>query len=58
MSNMYPTTACIALLALFQVSIAMLVRPAINRWLERRAAWRGVVAAFARVERRSVRAGA
>ncbi|MEO7556316.1 MAG: acyltransferase [Acidimicrobiales bacterium] len=44
-SNMFPTTACIAVLAVFQAALAMLVRPTIARWLERRRVWRGVVAA-------------
>jgi hypothetical protein len=43
-SNMYPTTACIAVLAVFQAAVAMLVRPAATRWLEGRTAWRSVVA--------------
>jgi fucose 4-O-acetylase-like acetyltransferase len=44
-SNMFPTTACIAILAVFQASVAMLIRPTIVRWLERRSVWRAVVAA-------------
>jgi fucose 4-O-acetylase-like acetyltransferase len=44
-SNMFPTTACIAILAVFQASIAMLLRPAVSCWLERRAVWKVVVAA-------------
>jgi hypothetical protein len=39
-SNMFPTTACIAALALFQVGVAMLLRPAANRLLARRRAWK------------------
>ncbi len=42
-SNMFPTTACIAALATFQVAGAMLVRPAAQRWLARRRVWKGVV---------------
>jgi surface polysaccharide O-acyltransferase-like enzyme len=42
-SNMFPTTACIAALAVFQVAVAMLVRPAAERWLARRRVWTGVV---------------
>jgi len=42
-SNMFPTTACIAALAVFQVAVAMLVRPAAERWLARRRVWRVVV---------------
>ena len=44
-SNMFPTTACIAILAVFQAGFAMLVRPVVARWLERRRVWKGVVAA-------------
>jgi hypothetical protein len=44
-SNMYPTTACIAVLAVFQMAVAMLLRPAAERWLDRRAVWKAVVAA-------------
>lgn len=39
-SNMFPTTACIAALALFQIGVAMLLRPAANRLLQRRRAWK------------------
>ncbi len=42
-SNMFPTTACIAALATFQVAVAMLLRPAAERWLARRRVWKGVV---------------
>jgi hypothetical protein len=42
-SNMFPTTACIAALAVFQVAVAMLVRPAAERWLAHRRVWTGVV---------------
>jgi fucose 4-O-acetylase-like acetyltransferase len=44
-SNMFPTTACIAALAVFQLGAALLIRPAAERWLERRRVWRAVVAA-------------
>ena len=44
-SNMFPTTACIAILAVFQAAVAMLARPVVARWLERRQVWKGVVAA-------------
>jgi surface polysaccharide O-acyltransferase-like enzyme len=44
-SNMFPTTACIAILAVFQAAVAMLLRPAINRRLEQRRVWKTVVAA-------------
>lgn len=42
-SNMFPTTACIAALAVFQVAVAMLLRPAVERWLQKRRVWKGVV---------------
>ena len=44
-SNMYPTTACIAILALFQAATAMLLRPIATQWLGRRRVWKAVVAA-------------
>ena len=44
-SNMNPTTACIAALAVFQLGVVMLVRPVLSRWLQRRSVWRAVVAA-------------
>ena len=44
-SNMFPTTACIAALAVFQVGLTMLIRPTVSRWLERRSTWRVVVLA-------------
>jgi hypothetical protein len=44
-SNMFPTTACIAVLAVFQAAFAMLIRPAVSRGLERRTVWKTVVAA-------------
>src|SRR5205823_4335267 len=46
-SNMFPTTACIAALAVFQLGVAMLLRPALGHWLERRRPWKVVVAANA-----------
>lgn len=42
-SNMFPTTACIAALAVFQVSVVMLLRPVAERWLARRRVWKVVV---------------
>jgi len=45
MSNMFPTTACIAALATFQLGIVLLLRRRLDAWLQRRAAWRAVVAA-------------
>lgn len=44
-SNMFPTTACIAALAVFQLGLVLLVRPVLTRWLQRRRVWRTVVAA-------------
>jgi surface polysaccharide O-acyltransferase-like enzyme len=46
-SNMYPTTAAIAALAVFQAGVAMLARPAVERWLQGRRPWSAVVAANA-----------
>ncbi len=43
-SNMYPTTACIAALAVFQLGVAMLFRPVVGRWLQGRRAWTATVA--------------
>ncbi|HEV7720645.1 MAG TPA: acyltransferase [Iamia sp.] len=43
-SNMFPTTAPIAVLAVLQLGLIALVRPAAERWLARRGPWRGVVA--------------
>jgi hypothetical protein len=44
-SNMFPTTACIAALAVLQVGLVLWARPALARWLQRRRVWRTVVAA-------------
>ena len=43
-SNMFPTTACIAALAVFQLGVALLVRPLALRWLARRGPWTATVA--------------
>lgn len=44
LSNMFPTTAPIAFLAVFQLGLVMLARPALNRWLvASRRAWKAVV---------------
>jgi hypothetical protein len=44
LSNMFPTTAPIAFLAVFQIGLVTLARPALNRWLVRsRRAWRTTV---------------
>lgn len=44
-SNMFPTTACIAVLAVLQAAVAMLIRPSVTSWLQRRDVWRIVIAA-------------
>ena len=44
-SNMLPPTLCIAVLGVLQAGLAMLIRPALNRWLARRRPWKAVVAA-------------
>lgn len=43
--NMFPTTACIAALAVFQLGLVLRFRPRLDAWLQSRRAWRGVVAA-------------
>jgi hypothetical protein len=43
-SHMWPTTAVIGVVALLQVGLAMLVRPALAGWLRRRTVWRTVIA--------------
>jgi len=43
-SNMMPPTLCIAVLGILQAGLAMLVRPALNRWLRERRPWKVVVA--------------
>lgn len=42
-SNMFPTTACIAALAVFQFGLVLLARPALERLLARRAVWKATV---------------
>ncbi|QYG91124.1 acyltransferase [Iamia sp. SCSIO 61187] len=44
LSNMFPTTAPIAVLAVLQLGLIALGRPAAERWLARRGPWRAVVA--------------
>jgi hypothetical protein len=44
-SNMLPTTVCIAVLGVLQGALALLLRPALNRWLARRRPWKAVVLA-------------
>jgi hypothetical protein len=46
-SNMFPPNACIAALGVFQSGLALVVRPALNRWLQRRRPWKVVVSANA-----------
>ena len=44
-SNMFPTTAPVACLAVFQLGLVLLARPTINRWLRRsRRAWSATIA--------------
>jgi peptidoglycan/LPS O-acetylase OafA/YrhL len=38
-SNMFPTTSCIAALAVLQVGVVLLLRPVAERWLSRRRPW-------------------
>ncbi|QXC59867.1 acyltransferase [Aquihabitans sp. G128] len=42
-SNMFPTTACIAALAVFQFGLVLLARPALERLLARRRVWKATV---------------
>jgi hypothetical protein len=44
-SNMFPTTACIAALATFQLGLVLRFRPHLDAWLQGRRPWRAVVAA-------------
>lgn len=44
-SNMSPTTACIAALAVFQLGVVLTVAARLRTWLQRRSVWRVVVAA-------------
>jgi surface polysaccharide O-acyltransferase-like enzyme len=46
-SNMFPTTACIAALAVLQLGVVLLAAPAARRWLEDRRVWSAVVGANA-----------
>ena len=43
-SNMSPPTICLLILTIFQVSLVMLARPALTRWLQRERNWTSVVA--------------
>lgn len=42
-SHMFPTTAGIAVLAVFQLGVVQFLRPALDAWLQRRAVWKIVV---------------
>ena len=44
-SNMFPPSLAIVALAVWQFAVALLVRPPVDRWLDRPWAWRAVVAA-------------
>jgi Acyltransferase family len=44
-SNMNPTSACIAALAVFQLGLILLARPRLAAWAARRPVWRATVAA-------------
>ena len=44
MSNMFPTTAPVAVLAVLQTSVVLLLRPRLERWLAEARHWRPVVA--------------
>jgi hypothetical protein len=46
-SNMSPTTACIAALAVFQLGLVLVAAPRLRVWLQRRSVWKAVVAANA-----------
>jgi hypothetical protein len=43
-SNMFPTTAPVAVLAVLQLGLISLVRPSAERWLARRGPWKAVIA--------------
>src|SRR5918998_154267 len=45
LSHLYPTTVGIAMLAVFQLGLIVLLRPALSSWLHRRRVWKIVVAA-------------
>lgn len=45
LSNMFPTTAAIAALAVFQFGLIMTLRPALGRFMARRRVWKATVAA-------------
>lgn len=43
-SHMWPTTAGVAALGMFQAGVVLLARPRLNVWLRRRSVWKSVVA--------------
>jgi hypothetical protein len=43
-SHMWPTTALIGVVALLQTGLAMLLRPVVRAWLQRRRVWKTVLA--------------
>jgi hypothetical protein len=43
LSHMFPTTAGIATLAVFQLGVVLLLHPLLARWTQRRRVWKGVV---------------
>ena len=47
LSHMYPTTAGIATLAVFQLGVIVLLRPRLSSWLRRQRVWKTVVGANA-----------
>jgi peptidoglycan/LPS O-acetylase OafA/YrhL len=44
LSHMFPTTAGIAVLAVFQLGVVLLLRPALTAWTRRPGVWKAVVA--------------
>jgi surface polysaccharide O-acyltransferase-like enzyme len=44
LSHMFPTTAGIGALAVFQLGVVLLLRPALSSWARRPRVWKGVVA--------------
>jgi fucose 4-O-acetylase-like acetyltransferase len=43
-SNMSPPTICLVVLTVFEIAVAMLLRPVVSRWVQRDRAWTVVVA--------------
>jgi hypothetical protein len=44
MSNMFPPSVCVTVVAVLQVALVMVARPALLRWLDRPRPWRATVA--------------